>query len=75
MPKAKVGVLLKTDVATKIYLLGLVEKEKFLLMDIDDRHLFVQESHLEFLREKVAEFKEKYSWERPKDAPEIFAEL
>lgn len=29
-------------------------------MDIDDRHLFIQESYLEFVQAKVKEFKEKY---------------
>jgi len=76
MPKAKIGVLIKTDVATKIYLQGLIEKEKFILMDIgDDRHLFINEKYLDFVKEKVQEFKDKHSWEKPANAPEKFAEL
>lgn len=41
MPKAKVGILIKTDVAAKVYLLQLPDRDSFLIMDIDDRHLFI----------------------------------
>lgn len=60
MPKAKVGTLIKVDVATKIYLMKLNEFEQFKIMDIDDRHLFIQESYLEFVQSKVKEHKDKY---------------
>ena len=53
MPKAKLGVLIKIDVATKIYLQELAKKDKFIIMDIDDRHLFIDEASLPFVREKV----------------------
>jgi uncharacterized protein YnzC (UPF0291/DUF896 family) len=59
MPKAKVGTLIKIDVATKIFLMKLPEAEKFILMDIDDRHLFIQESYLEEVQAKVKQHKEK----------------
>ncbi len=41
MPKAKNGVLIEIDVATKIFLTTLPEYDKFKIMDIDDRHLFI----------------------------------
>ena len=44
MPKAIKGVLVKVDVATKIYLMKLNEQDKINLMDIDDRHMFIKES-------------------------------
>jgi hypothetical protein len=54
MPKAKKGILLVTDVATKIYLLSLAEKDKFLITaKIDDRTLFIEEAYLDFVKEKV----------------------
>ena len=53
MPKAKNGVLIEVDVATKILLTQLPEFSKFCLMDIDDRHLFIEEKTLEFVKSKV----------------------
>ena len=58
MPKAKNGVLIEVDVATKIFLTQLPEFSKFCLMDIDDRHLFIEEKTLEFVKSKVTQFKE-----------------
>lgn len=49
MPKAIKGVLVKVDVATKIYLMKLNEYEKFKIMDIDDRYLFIKDSELDFV--------------------------
>ena len=59
MPKAKNGVLIEIDVATKIHLTTLAEFKNFCVMDIDDRHLFIQESELEFVKSKVTKFKEE----------------
>lgn len=59
MPKAKNGVLIEIDVATKIYLTQLPEYESFKLMDIDDRHLFICEKMLVLVQMKVAKFKEE----------------
>lgn len=51
---------MKVDVSTKIYLMKLNEFEVFKIMDIDDRHLFIQESYLEFVQAKVKEHKDKF---------------
>lgn len=59
MPKAIKGVLVKVDVATKIYLMKLNEYEKFKIMDIDDRYLFIKDSELEFVQQEVKKYKEK----------------
>lgn len=75
MPKAKLGVLIKIDVATKIYLQELAKKDKFIIMDIDDRHLFIDEASLPFVREKVQRFKEERSWEKPAVAPNKFRDF
>jgi hypothetical protein len=64
MPKTKKGILIKTDVATKIFLLTL--KDNFIIKDIDENSLFIEESKLEYVRDKVQEFKNKYSYEKPK---------
>ena len=42
MPKANEGVLIRTDVATNIMLKAQDKKDKFVLMEIDDRHLFIK---------------------------------
>ena len=76
MPKAKKGILLITDVATKIYLLNLAEKDKFVTTaKINDRNLLIEEAYLYFVKEKVQEFMDKYSWERPTNAPERFNDM
>ena len=77
MPQAKKGVLIKTDVASKIYLLQELEKrDKYtVIMDIDDRHLFIDESSLPFVREKIQKFKEEYAWEKPSKAQTLFPEF
>ncbi len=59
MPKAKNGVLIEIDVATKIYLTQLPDYENFKLMDIDDRHLFIKEDQFEYVKSKVTMFKEE----------------
>lgn len=54
MPKAKKGILLVTDVATKIYLMSLAERDKFVITaKIDDRSLFIEEAYLDYVKEKV----------------------
>ena len=67
MPKTKKGILITTDVATKIFLKTL--RENFIIKEIDDNSLFIEESKLEWVREKVIEFKNKYSYEKP-NAPQ-----
>jgi hypothetical protein len=59
MPKAIKGVLVKVDEATKIYLMKLNEYEKFKIMDIDDRYLFIKDSELDFVQSEVKKYKEK----------------
>ena len=59
MPKAIKGVLIKIDVATKIYLMKLNEYEQFKIMDIDDRYLFIKDSWLDFVQKEVKKYKEK----------------
>ncbi len=61
--KTKRGILITTDIATKVYLMTL--KEFFIIKEIDDTSLFIEESKLEWVREKVSEFKNKYSYEKP----------
>ena len=64
MPKTKKGILITTDVATKIYLLQQT-REQFLIMDIDETSMFIEENKLDWVRDKVIEFKNKYSYEKP----------
>ena len=71
MPKSTQGVLITIDIATKIYLESLKEFEEFTIMEIDDRHLFIKESKLDLVMNKVTEFKEKYNYEKPKEADKM----
>lgn len=66
MPKTKKGVLITTDIATKIYLMTL--RENFIIKEIDENSLFIEESKLDWVRERVIEFKNKYSYEKPASA-------
>ncbi len=54
-----------TDVATMIYLLTYKEREQFVIREIDKNSVFIEESKLEWVKERVKEFKEKYSYEKP----------
>ncbi|CDW81833.1 rna polymerase ii general transcription and dna repair factor tfiih component [Stylonychia lemnae] len=65
MPKTKKGILIETDKATKIYLLTFKDKENFIIKDLDDNSLFIEEAKLDWVKEKVLEFKNKYSYEKP----------
>ena len=69
MPKTKKGILIKTDVATKIFLMTFKDKENFIIKDLDENSLFIEESKLEWVKEKVMEFKNKYSYEKPQNGP------
>ena len=66
MPKTKKGVLIKTDVATRIYLFNHLKDTSIIIKEINDKCLFIEESKLDYVREKVQEFKNKYSYEKPK---------
>ena len=65
MPKTKKGILIETDIATKIFLVSLKERESFVIKEIDENSLFIEESKIQWVREKVQEFKNKYSYEKP----------
>ena len=58
MLQASVGVLIRTDVATKIMLLEKEKRDKFVIMEIDDRHLFIRSHKLDLVKEYVLKFKE-----------------
>ena len=57
MPKANEGVLIRTDVATNIMLREKDKKDKFVLMEIDDRHLFIRLNALDQVKSFVLQFK------------------
>ena len=53
MPKTKKGILIETDIATKIFLVSLKERESFVIKEIDENSLFIEESKIQWVREKV----------------------
>lgn len=64
MPKTKKGILVRTDAATKIYLMTL--RDNFIIKEIDDHSLFIEESKMDYVKRQVQDFKNKYSYEKPK---------
>ena len=58
MPQASVGTLIRIDVATKIMLLEKEKRDKFVIMEIDDRHLFINSKKLDLVNSYVQKFKE-----------------
>lgn len=54
-----------TDIATMIYLLTYKDREQFVIREIDQNSVFIEEGKLEWVKERVKEFKEKYSYEKP----------
>ena len=73
----KTGVLIKTDVATKIYLVQELEKQaqNIVIMDIDDRHLFIKKEYLNQVSEKVQRFKEEHAWEKQNKGAQNFQDF
>jgi hypothetical protein len=63
MPKDTKGILIETDTATKIYLTTL--KENFIIetFESDDSCIFIDESQLDYVWEKVRYFKNNISKE------------
>lgn len=55
MVNATAGVLVTCDIPVKEFLLWLDESQhrKFIVMDLDETHLFVQEGSVEFLQEEL----------------------
>lgn len=55
MVNATAGLLVSCDIPVKEFLLWLDESQhnKFIIMDLDETHLFVQESALPFLQEEL----------------------
>ena len=51
------GVLIETSVAIRIKLKHLNKQRIFILEDLDDHHLFVDEQEIEFVRQNIERFK------------------
>ena len=51
MPKTTKGILIKTDPATKVFLITL--KEAFIIKDIDEYSLLIEESKFEYVKDKA----------------------
>jgi len=70
MVKAMQGVLLKCDIPTKVYIVTLNQQkepsEKFILEDLDDTHLFVQPTVVEWLKTQLKEFQDQNTYQPPR---------
>ena len=55
---------------TKVYILSLNEQkarsEKFVIEDLDDRHLFVQPTVIEWLETRLKEFQDENTYQAPR---------
>lgn len=50
------GVLIKTSVAIRIKLKQVHKKEGFIIADLDDHHLFVEENQMDKIRAEIQRF-------------------
>jgi len=70
------GNLIETDVATKVLILFFNEQcppaEKFVICELDDTRIFVQQRGLKVIHDKLREFNEKNTYVPPaKDGQEV----
>lgn len=59
-----------SDIPTKVFILNLNEQkdrsERFVIEDLDDRHLFVQPTVVEWLLTKLKEFQDENTYQPPR---------
>ncbi|BDA42782.1 probable general transcription factor IIH subunit 5 [Coccomyxa sp. Obi] len=64
------GVLLQCDVPAKEFILSLNDSkptnERFVILDLDDTHLFVQPTVVEWLEKRLKEFNEENTYQPPR---------
>ena len=56
--KPEAGILIETSVAIRIKLKDLNTKKHFIIADLDDHHLFVDENYIEWIREEIQRFQD-----------------
>ena len=49
----KPGILIETSIAIMTKLIDLHQKQDFIIAELDDHHLFVDESKIQFVREQI----------------------
>ena len=69
MPKMLPGSLIKTDKSIRIFIKNLNNSngKNFILKDLDETNLFVKESEVQNINEKVYEMQDNYSYENKID--------
>lgn len=62
MPKSKIGILIKCEKTIKIYIKQLNQGKDFIIMDLDENHLLIQEKFLQFIKEEVYKMQDKNAY-------------
>ncbi len=62
MPKSKIGILIKCEKTIKIYIKQLNQGKDFIIMDLDENHLLVQEKFLQFIKDEVYKMQDKNAY-------------
>jgi hypothetical protein len=62
MPKIQYGVLIKCEKTIKIFIKNLNPGKDFIIKDLDDNHLLVKESHINYIQEEVYKMQDKNAY-------------
>jgi len=62
MPKSKIGILIKCEKTIKIYIKQLNQGKDFIIMDLDENHLLVQEKFIQFIKDEVYKMQDKNAY-------------
>lgn len=64
MPKSRNGIFLKCDKTTKIFIKQLNQGRDFIIMDIDENKLFINEKYLNFIKDEVYKMQDKNAYNK-----------
>ncbi len=64
MPKSRNGILLKCEKTIKIFIKQLNIGRDFIIMDIDENHLFINEKYLNFVKDEVYKMQDKNAYNK-----------
>lgn len=62
MPKSNFGILIKCEKTIKIFIKQLNQGKDFIIMDLDENHLFIQEKFLNYIKDEVYKMQDKNAY-------------
>jgi len=62
MPKSKIGIFIKCEKTVKIYIKQLNQGKDFIIMDLDENHLLIQEKYLQYIKDEVYKMQDKNAY-------------